>query len=61
MTLIIKELIIRGVVTTDSDKHQEGESINMEELYQYLDEMKTSIKKDCIETVLSKLESKSRR
>jgi hypothetical protein len=61
MTLIIKELIIRGIVTTDSDKGKVGELINKEELLGYLEQIQESIKKDCIETVLSKLESKSRR
>ncbi|SRX73812.1 DUF5908 family protein [Aequorivita antarctica] len=60
MTLIIKELIIRGVVTkSTSDKNEE--SLNNEDLLQYMEQMKKSIKEECIETVLSKLESKSKR
>jgi hypothetical protein len=54
MTLIIKELIIRGIVTKDSSGLSD-ETIDKEELYQYLDEMKRSINKDCIDNVLGKL------
>lgn len=60
MTLIIKELIIRGIVTEDSSGHAE-DSINKEDLLRYLEDMQKSIKKECVETVLQKLESKPRR
>jgi hypothetical protein len=57
MTLIIKELIIRGIVTKDFSGLSD-ETIDKEELYQYLDEMKRSNNKDCIDTVLGKLNSR---
>jgi hypothetical protein len=57
MTLIIKELIIRGIVTKENSTSIE-EAFNKEELLQYLEEMQKSIKKECIEKVMFKLESK---
>lgn len=57
MTLIIKELIIRGIVIKDSSIENE-ESINKEELFEYLDEMKRSINQQCVDTVMSKIDSR---
>jgi len=57
MTLIIKELIIQGIVTKDSSVQSE-EIAMKEDLLRYLEEIQKSIKKECIETVMSKIESK---
>ena len=56
MTLIIKELIIRGEVIDEkfsSSGHQEHE----EDLIQYLAEMRREIERECYERVLQKLEN----
>ena len=60
MTLIIKELIIKGVVT-GSDSKQTVDSMDKKMLLKYLEQMQKELKKDCVEAVLSKLESNSRR
>ena len=52
MTLIIKELIIKGVVT-DTDSKQTVDSIDKE--------MQKELKSDCVEAILSKLKSNSSR
>ena len=57
MTLIIKELIIKGIVTNESSKNGE-DTFDKEVLMRYLDQMQKLIKKDCVEEVLLKLESK---
>lgn len=65
MTLIIKELIIRGEVLRDKSNevsedlsHNFEDVIDGETLVGYLERMQDKITKNCIETVLSKLESK---
>ena len=60
MTLIIKELIIKGVVTS-TDSKQTVDSVDKKMLFKYLDQMKKELKKDCVEAVLSKLESNKTR
>ena len=57
MTLIVKELIIRGIITNDLDQNSE-DSMDKEALLSYLDQMQKTLKKECVETILSKLESK---
>lgn len=57
MTLIIKELVIRGIVTKDTSIGHE-DSMNKDELMRYMEEMKKAIKKECVDTVISKIESK---
>ncbi len=57
MTLIIKELIIKGIVTTDAT----NATLDTGSLQERLEQMEKSIKKDCIEAVLSKLNSKNKR
>jgi len=60
MTLIVKELVIRGIVTQDPKK-QKKETVDTKLLKKHLDHMEKAIKKDCIEAVLSKLESRKTR
>jgi hypothetical protein len=60
MTLIIKELIIKGVVT-DTDSKQTVDSMDKEMLLKYLEQMQKELKSDCVEAVLSKLKSNSSR
>ena len=60
MTLIVKELIIRGIVSTDTASAGES-SLAKEEIEQYLEQMKKDIELECIEKVMQKVESKTRR
>ena len=60
MTLIIKELIIRGNIVKD-DKEADQIIFSNKDILKQLDDMKMSIKKECIEAILSKLEAKSSR
>jgi hypothetical protein len=57
MTLIIKELTIKGIVT---DEHT-IKKVDHDALELSLAEMKSSLKKEIMEAVLSKLESNTRR
>ncbi len=61
MTLIIKELIIQGVVKKDSNQDETEILLENKYLLFKLDQMKKEIKEECMEAILSKLESKSRR
>jgi len=58
MTLIVKELIVRGIVTNDNSLLSES-SMDKEELLEYLEQLKKEIERECIEKVLQKLESKT--
>ena len=60
MTLIVKELVIRGVVTQDTTRDKK-EVIDKRRLKRHFEEMEKSIKKECIATVMSKLKSKKPR
>lgn len=60
MTLIVKELIVRGIVSVDNSPVGES-TIAKEELEKYLDQMKKEIEKECIEKVLQKMETKTLR
>jgi hypothetical protein len=57
MTLIIKELVVRGIVTNESSQIRES-SIEKEELRSYLDQLKKEIEVECTDNVLKKLERK---
>jgi len=58
MTLIVKELIVRGIVSNDNSPI--GESLfAKEEMEQYLEQMKKEIERECIEKIMHKLESKT--
>jgi len=56
MTLVIKELIIKGVVTNDPSRKKD-DVMDKKVLEKYLNQMQKELKKDCVEAVLSKLES----
>jgi hypothetical protein len=60
MTLIIKELIIRGIVTSDTSTTGEM-SPEMEAVHEALKEMKKEIKMECSEMILRKLEANTGR
>ena len=60
MTLIIKELVIRGVVKEDTSLKDNG-TMDKEALSKYLAQMKKEMVKECTETILSKLESNRNR
>ncbi|MDN3663816.1 DUF5908 family protein [Algibacter miyuki] len=57
MALIVKEIIIRGIVTKNPSLNSEA-SFNKDDLESYLEDFQKSIKKDCVDTVFSKLESR---
>jgi tRNA U54 and U55 pseudouridine synthase Pus10 len=57
MTLIIKELVVRGIVSNEHSQLGES-SIEKEELLNYLEQIKKEIERECTEKVLQKLESK---
>lgn len=57
MTLIIKELVVRGIVTNEHSQLGES-SIEKEELRSYLDQLKKEIEVECTDNVLKKLERK---
>lgn len=58
MTLIIKELIIKGIVSSDNSFENPSFS-DREALGQSLEEMKNELKRECCESVLRKLEAKT--
>jgi hypothetical protein len=58
MTLIVKELIVRGIVSDDNSPIDES-PFAKEELEKYLEQMKKEIEKECIENVLQKVETKT--
>lgn len=57
MTLIIKELTIKGNVTSEHSSLFES-SFEKEELLNYLEQMKKEIERECTENILEKLENK---
>jgi hypothetical protein len=58
MALIVKELIVRGIVSDDNSQFSQS-SVDKEELLEYLEQLKKEIERECIEKVLQKLESKT--
>ncbi len=58
MTLIVKELIVRGIVLGDNTSITDS-SLEKENLLQYLEQMKKEIEKECIEKVIQKIETKT--
>lgn len=60
MTLIVKELVIRGIVSRDYSSAKES-SFDEEKILQYLEQLKREIEKECEERVLQKLETKTLR
>ncbi|WP_372948270.1 DUF5908 family protein [Mariniphaga sp.] len=58
MTLIVKELIVRGIVSSENSSFGEFSS-EKEDLSQYLEQLKKEIEKDCLERIMQKLETKT--
>lgn len=58
MTLIVKELIVRGIVSNDNSSAGES-SFEKEELTEYLEQMKKEIERECIEKIVQKIEAKT--
>ncbi len=58
MTLIVKELVVRGIVSSDRSSIGES-SVENENLSQQLEQLKKDIEKECIEKVMQKLESRT--
>jgi len=58
MTLIVKELIVRGIVSGDNSSINDS-SLEKENLLRYLEQMQKEIEKECIEKVIQKLETKT--
>lgn len=57
MTLIVKELVVRGIVTNEHSQLG-GSSFEKEELLAYLDQLKKEIERECTDHILKKLENK---
>lgn len=60
MTLIIKELIIKGEVIEDNSLF-EGKKMEEEVLKEYLAQMKKEIEQDCFEKLLDRLQNQTHR
>ena len=58
MTLIIKELIIRGIVQGQREEWTDT-AIDKEEIKRCLEEMKDEIEQKCFESVMQKLASEN--
>jgi hypothetical protein len=58
MTLIVKELIVRGIVSGENSSINDT-SLEKEYLLRYLEQMKKEIEKECTEKVIQKLETKT--
>ena len=60
MTLIIKELVIRGIVS--SEHSSSSDSIDdLEAIQKMIKEMRTNLKQECIESILRKIETRKTR
>ncbi|WP_373524363.1 DUF5908 family protein [Aquiflexum sp.] len=60
MTLIIKELIIKGEVIDDKSPFEE-KKIEEEALKELISQMKKDIEQDCFERILDKLQNQTHR
>jgi hypothetical protein len=60
MTLIIKELIIKGEVLEDNSVF-EGRGIEEERLKEYLSQLKKEMENDCFDRIMEKLQNQSKR
>jgi hypothetical protein len=60
MTLIVKELIVRGIVTSNESAIGES-SFDKENLLQLVEQIKKEVEKECVDKIMQKLESKTRR
>lgn len=53
MTLIIKQLVIRGEVIDDSTSFKKEEELNYEKMKHLLEDMKREIESQCMEKISS--------
>lgn len=60
MTLIVKELIVRGIVTSSESPIGES-SFDKESMLQLVEQIKKEVEKECIEKIMHRLESKTMR
>lgn len=60
MTLIVKELIVKGKVISENSNNGDF-SFEKEHLMQHLEKLKKDIAKDCMQKVLRKIDNKSTR
>jgi hypothetical protein len=60
MTLIVKELIVRGIVNRENSPLTEISSGN-EVLSHQLEQLKKEIEKECMDRIMQKLETKTSR
>ncbi len=60
MTLIVKELVVRGIVTTNPSSFNNS-TFDKESLQQYIEQIKKEIERDCTEKILKKVENKTMR
>ena len=58
MTLIIKKLVIKGTVTGD---RANASGLEKEEIMLYMEEMKKEIERECLDKLLSTIETKTSR
>lgn len=61
MTLIIKQLVIRGEVTEDSGRTGREDSLNYDKVKELIDAAKKEIEKDCREKISEMIENSSAR
>lgn len=61
MTLIIKQLVIRGEVVEDSAKSDREESLNYELVKQLIETAKKEIEKECQEMISEMVENNAAR
>ena len=61
MTLIIKELIIRGEVVGTTRFRAGSNVLEQEQLSRQLEQIRESVQRDCIELVMRKLERTAHR
>jgi len=60
MTLIVKELVVRGIVTNEHSDLEES-AFEKERLSDLLEKLKKEVEQDCTEKVLKKLVNKMNR
>ncbi len=60
MTLIVKELIIKGVVSNSYSEYQDT-SMSKDDLRAYLDDLKKEIESNCLEKIWQRVEARSNR
>ncbi|HSF52594.1 MAG TPA: DUF5908 family protein [Algoriphagus sp.] len=61
MTLIIKQLVIRGEVMEDSVKYNREENLSFEKVKQLIENAKKEIEKECQERISEMIENSAAR